>query len=112
MQTTVLSFYDAIAAAHEPREYTYQREAISFGAYQVTLDFMIWSKKQVGINCYCTIKDTNVKVILPVYRNQAEEYLAGELDMRFVPFGAILQATVESRGEWGVILKDAIIVQL
>jgi hypothetical protein len=110
MQTTVLSFYNAIAAAHEPREYTYLREAIPFGTYEVTLDFMIWSKKQVGINCYCTARETGVKVILPVYRNQAEEYLAGELDMRFVLFSTKLQATVEPRGERGVILKDAIII--
>jgi len=26
MQVNVLSFYDAIAAAHEPREYTYMRD--------------------------------------------------------------------------------------
>jgi hypothetical protein len=110
MQTTVLSFYNAIAAAHEPREYTYLREAIPFGIYEVTLDFMIWSKKQVGINCYCTIKETGLKVILPVYRNEAEDYLAGGLEMRFVPFGTELQATIEPRGERGVILKDAVIV--
>ncbi|SHL95634.1 hypothetical protein [Mucilaginibacter sp. OK098] len=111
MQTTVLSFYNAIAAAHEPREYTYLREAIPFGNYEVTLDFMIWSKKQVGINCYCTIKETGLKVILPVYRNEAEEYLAGSQEMRFVVFGTELRATVDPRGEQGVILKDAIIVK-
>jgi hypothetical protein len=110
MQTTVLSFYNAIAAAHEPREYTYLREAIPFGNYEVTLDFMIWSKKQVGINCYCTIRETGEKVILPVYRNETEDYLAGNLDLRFVPFGVVLLATVEPRGERGVILKDAVIV--
>jgi len=110
MQTTVLSFYNAIAAAHEPREYTYLREAIPFGTYKVSLDFMIWSKKQAGINCYCTIRETGLKVILPVYRNEAEEYLAGALEMRFVAFGIELQATVEPRGERGVILKNATIV--
>ncbi len=110
MQTTVLSFYNAIAAAHEPREYTYLREAIPFGTYEVNLDCMIWSKQQAGINCYCTIKETSLKIILPVYRNQAEEYLAGGLDMRYVAFGTVLMATVEPRGERGVILKDAVIV--
>ena len=81
METTVLSFYDAIAAAHEPREYTYLREDIPFGIYQVKLDFMIWSKKQAGINCYCTLMENSLKVILPVYRNEGEQYMAGELDM-------------------------------
>lgn len=110
METTVLSFYNAIAAAHEPREYTYLREDIPFGSYEVSLDFMIWSKKQAGINCYCTITESNSKVILPVYRNESEQYLAGETDMRFVPFGTKLMATVEPRGERGVILKSALIV--
>jgi len=110
MQTTVLNFYDAIAAAHEPREYTYLREDIPFGTYTVNLDFMIWSKKQAGINCYCTVRETGLKVILPVYRNDAEQYLAGQLDMRFVNFGTTLQATVEPRGERGVILKEAIVI--
>ncbi|MEO7215484.1 hypothetical protein [Mucilaginibacter sp.] len=110
MQTTVLSFYDAIAAAHEPREYTYLRDAIPFGTYEVTLDFMIWSKKLAGINCYCTITESKLKVILPVYRNDAEEYLAGELDMRRVTFAIKLQVIVEPRGERGVILKVAEIV--
>jgi len=110
METTVLSFYDAIAAAHEPREYTYLREDIPFGTYAISLDFMIWSKKQAGINCYCTIKETGLKVILPVYRNDAEQYLAGTLDMRLIGFGANLQATVEPRGERGVILKEAVVI--
>src|SRR6201747_886141 len=98
MQTTVLSFYNAIAAAHEPREYTYRREDIPFGTYEVTLDFMIWAKKQAGINCYCTINETGLKVSLPVYRNETEDYLAGGLQMRCVPSGTSLQATVEPRG--------------
>jgi hypothetical protein len=110
MQTTVLSFYNAIAAAHEPREYTYLREAIPFGTYEVTLDFMIWSKKQVGINCYCTISESKLKVILPVYRNEDEVYQAGKLDMRFVAFRTKLLVTVEPRGERGVILKEAIVI--
>lgn len=111
MQTTVLNFYDAIAAGHEPREYTYLREAIPFGTYEIKLDFMIWSKQLAGINCYCTIKASDLKVILPVYRNAAEEYLAGELDLRFVPFGIELKVTVEPRGAKGVIIKDAIIIE-
>ncbi|MFD0792079.1 hypothetical protein ACFQZX_00540 [Mucilaginibacter litoreus] len=110
MQVNVLSFYDAIAAAHEPREYTYMRDEIPFGIYPVTLDFMIWSKKQAGINCYCTITENGLKIVLPVYRNEAEDYMAGKLDLRFVPFGSQLRVTVEPRGQRGVILKEAILI--
>jgi hypothetical protein len=96
--STVLNFRPALEAGHEPRDYTYQTEDVPTGEYEARLDFMIWSHKQVAINCYLTVISTGQRIRLTAYRNQADDYFAGETAVRFLPFGSVLAVTVGLNG--------------
>jgi hypothetical protein len=97
-KTTVLGFFPALEAGYEPRNYSWLAGDVPVGEYEAKLDFMIWSKKQVAINCYLTAIASGQSFRLTAYRNKAEDYMAGAIAVRFLPFGSVLLVTVELNG--------------
>lgn len=110
-ETTVMGFFPALEAGYEPKNYSFYKEDVPTGDYLAKLDFMLWSKTFMAINCFFTIKDSGKKVSLSVYKKSGEDdlYLAGETEIRFVPFGAIMQLIVGSNQNGKPVLKNAII---
>jgi len=90
---TVLGFKPALDAGFEPRDYSWSPEVIPLGEYEVNLDFMIWSKKQVAVDCYCTI-DGGKKIRLSAYRNKEDDYLIGATKVTYLSFGTKLMVNV------------------
>jgi hypothetical protein len=109
-ETTVLGFYPALEAGYEPRNYSWLTEEVPVGEYEAKLDFMIWSKKQVAINCYLTIPNSGQHIRLTAYRNKAEDYMAGATTVRFLPFGSVLLVTVELNGSGNPKWSNAVLV--
>ena len=105
--TTVLSFNTAINSGFEPRDYSWEKKDIPVGEYLAWLDFMIWSKKYMAINCYFTVKDVGAKIILSAYRSHdsEHEYLAGKTEMRYIPFNVLVKLRVELNGVGNPSLK-------
>jgi len=97
-ETPVLGFYPALEAGFEPRNYSWTTEDVPVGEYEAKLDFMIWSKKQVAINCYLTGLNSGQHFRLTAYRNKAEDYMAGAIAVRSLPFGSVLLVTIELNG--------------
>lgn len=110
-ETTVMGFFPALEAGYEPKNYSFYKEDVPTGNYLAKLDFMLWSKTFMAINCFFTIKDSGKKISLSVYKKAGEYdlYLAGETEIRFVSFGTIMHLTVESNQNGKPVLKDAVV---
>lgn len=63
----VLSWLQALRAGWEPGHYRYEVDYVPVGRYEVMLDFKIWAKKVMAVNCYFTVQETGAKIILTVY---------------------------------------------
>jgi hypothetical protein len=83
----ILSWGKAIANGWQPGHYQYAAEHVPVGTYEVILDFKIWAKKVMAINCYCTIKLTGQKIQLTVYCQETGRYMLprGEIDFTICP---------------------------
>ncbi|RKR82845.1 hypothetical protein BDD43_3035 [Mucilaginibacter gracilis] len=97
-ERTVLGFKPALDAGYEPRNYSWLPDVVAVGNYEATLDFMIWSKKHVAVDCYLTVVGDGKQIRLTAYRNKAEDYMAGELAVTYLPFGTRLIVTVALNG--------------
>ena len=109
-ETTVLGFYPALEAGYEPSNYSWVTEDVPVGEYEAKLDFMIWSKKQVAINCYLTALDSGQHFRLTAYRNKAEDYMAGAIAVRFLPFGSVMLVTIELNGSGNPKWTNAVLM--
>jgi len=110
-ETTVMEFFPALEAGYEPKNYSYYKEDVPLGSYKAKLDFMLWSKTYMAVNCFFTIKGSLKKISLSVYKKPGEDglYLAGETEVRFVPFGSTMHLTVEANQNGKPILVDAVV---
>jgi len=111
METTVLEFFPALQAGHEPKNYSFLKEEIPLGAYPATLDFMIWSKSGLTINCFFTLADSAKKISLSVYKKSSRQgrYMAGDTEVRYLPFGTELELILELNEIGKPVLTDAVI---
>ncbi|QIL42385.1 hypothetical protein G7074_25860 [Pedobacter sp. HDW13] len=98
MKTTVFELTPDLEVELEPKNYPYGKEDVPLGTYTAKLDFMLWSKSGLTINCFFTLEDSHRKISLSVYRKAANQgrYLAGEIEVRYLPFGTLLELTVEA----------------
>lgn len=67
MERNVLSFRAAVAKGLNWQAYTYDPRRIPLGEMEVVLDFKIWSKRIIAINCYFTRVGSGEKFVLTVY---------------------------------------------
>lgn len=110
-ETTVLEFFPALEAGYQPKNYSYYKEDVPLGTYKAKLNFMLWSKTHMAVNCFFTIVGSQKKISLSVYKKPGEDgaYLAGELEVRFLPFGSTLQLTVEANQNGKPVLIEAFV---
>ncbi|MBB6271898.1 hypothetical protein HDF26_002355 [Pedobacter cryoconitis] len=110
-ETTVLEFFPALEAGYEPKNYSYYKEDVPLGNYKAKLDFMLWSKTYMAVNCFFTIIKSGKKISLSVYKKPGEDglYLAGELEVRYVPFGSTLKLVVDANQNGKPILVNAFV---
>ncbi|NQX38413.1 hypothetical protein SAMN05421820_101433 [Pedobacter steynii] len=110
-ETTVLEFFPALEAGYEPKNYSYYKEDVPLGSYKAKLDFMLWSKTYMAVNCFFTIIKSQKKISLSVYKKPGEDglFLAGELEVRYVPFGSTLQLVIDANQNGKPILFDAFV---
>lgn len=106
-----MNFFPALEAGFDPKNYSYAKEDITPGTYSAKLDFMLWSKSGLTINCFFTLSDSGKQISLSVYRKAANQgrYLAGEIEVRYLPFGTLLELTVEANELGKPVLSDMII---
>lgn len=111
METTVLEFFTALEVGYEPKDYSYAREEIPLGNYHAKLDFMLWSKSGLTINCFFSLQDSGKKITLSVYKKSSRQgrYMAGDTEVRFLPFCTELKLTVEQNEIGKPILTDAVV---
>jgi len=97
METTVLELTPELEMELEPKNYPYGKGDVPQGTYTAKLEFMLWSKSGLTINCFFTLLDSHKKISLSVYRKAANQgrYLAGDVQVRYLPFGTLLELTVE-----------------
>ncbi|MBB6108694.1 hypothetical protein SAMN05421821_10271 [Mucilaginibacter lappiensis] len=96
-EKTVLGFKPALEAGFEPRNYSWSPDVVPVGEYEATLDFMIWSKKHVAVDCYLTTGHGK-QIRLTAYRNKAEDYMAGDTAVPYLSFETELIITVVLNG--------------
>ena len=111
METTVLNFFPALEAGFDPKNYSYAKGDIPLGTYAAKLDFMLWSKSGLTINCFFTLEDSGKMISLSVYKKTVNQgrYLAGETEVRYLPFGTLLELTVEANELGKAVLSDMVI---
>jgi hypothetical protein len=69
MERNVFSWGVALNKGYEPRLYTYDAAQIPLGEFRARLDYKIWSKRIIAINCYFTKLDGENKFVVTVYCN-------------------------------------------
>ncbi|MEJ0103727.1 MAG: hypothetical protein WDO19_14745 [Bacteroidota bacterium] len=84
MAGNVLSWPSALRMGYEPWLYSYMAGDIPTGEFKAVLDFKIWAKKVMGINCYFTQAGTGKKFPLTVYPSATTKaYKAGSNRINF-----------------------------
>lgn len=114
MERNVYTWHIAVEEGRNPSEYSYDPELVPVGDIEATLDFKIWSKKVMGINCYFTQKNSDVKFQLTVYRQrETKAYMLkdGGVDFTISPVGCLYHLTIEENLKGRIIFRDAIITQ-
>lgn len=104
-----MEFFPALEAGYEPKNYSFFKEDVPVGSYVAKLDFMLWSKTYMAINCFFTIPGSLKKISLSVYKKPGEEglFLAGETEIRYIPFGSMVCLVVEANQSGKPVLKEA-----
>lgn len=107
MENNVLSWHKALAQGYQPGLYDFQE--VSVGRYLARLDFKIWAKKVMAINCYFTQTDTGRKIQLTVYCNESGHYRLGSCAIDFLQTetGRVYQITVLAFQKRKTLLVDA-----
>ena len=106
----VLSWRVALERGFEPRNYPYSADQVPAGSIQARLDFKIWSKKAIGINCYFTAVVTGQKFQLTVFRYEpTKEYLirGTPIDFSRCPTEKVYQIEVGVKGNGRVLFLAA-----
>lgn len=83
MASNVLSWKSAVGQNLNPSLYSFLFDDVPLGEYLAKLDFKIWAKKVMAINCYFTLLDSEKKIQLTVYCNEAGTYRAGNSEVNF-----------------------------
>ncbi|SES23346.1 hypothetical protein SAMN04488023_14610 [Pedobacter rhizosphaerae] len=106
-----MNFFPALDAGYEPKDYAYAKADIPIGTFVATLDFMLWSKSGLTVNCFFTLTDSGKKVTLSVYRKAANQdrYMAGGTEVRYLPFGTSVELTIEANELGKPLLVDMVI---
>lgn len=81
MPSNVLTWSNALAKGFNPGSYSYSD--VPLGDYNARLDFKIWAKKVMAISCYFTRTDSENKIQLTVYCNEAGIYKPGISEVNF-----------------------------
>jgi hypothetical protein len=113
MERNVYTWHIAIEEGLNPGDYSYDPELVPLGEFEAILDFKIWSKKVMGINCYFTQRNSDIKFQLTVYRQLGtKEYVIkeGGIDFTISPVGCLYHLNVEENLKGRVVFQDAIIV--
>lgn len=107
----VYSYSDAVQKGLKPKTYTYDKKLIPLGKFEAKLDFKIWGKKVLCVNCYFNKVDTDQSFIISVYKNRAkdEEYFVGECSINFKTCAddQLYEITIEKTNRGSIKLIDA-----
>jgi len=107
MEKNVQSFGVAINNGFEPRAYTFNADKIPLGVYEAMLDFKIWSRRIIAVNCYFTKLLTKEKIQLTVYgNNQTGLYIVpgSPIDFTTCATGVAYRITVARNNKGKIVL--------
>jgi hypothetical protein len=110
MAVNVLSWKKAIGQGLHPGLYRY--DEVPTGEYAAVLDFKIWAKKLMAINCYFTQAETGMKIQMTVYCKEAGEYkLEGsEIDFATCPVHRCYHIKVVANQKKKMIFAGALLL--
>lgn len=108
MVVNVLSWKLALAQGYHPECYSYLFDAVPTGEYQAVLDFKIWAKKLMAVNCYFTQATTGKKIQLTVYCNEAGVYQIGDVNFATCPLQRIYLITVVAGQKKKIVFSNAV----
>jgi hypothetical protein len=112
MPGNVLLWENALRKGHQPGLYPYASLEIANGEYRATLDFKVWAKMAMAINCYFTIAGTESRVQLTVYcKTRLGIYKLDDCPTDFTkcPAGRYYNITIDTNGRGLPVLKRAIL---
>lgn len=103
-----MNFFPALEAGYGPKDYVYAKADIPIGTFTATLDFVLWSKSCLTVNCFFTLLASEKKITLSVYRKAANQdrYMAGETEVRYLPFGTQVEMTIATNELGKPLLVD------
>lgn len=110
-EKTVTGFKPALEAGFQPQNYSWLPEIVPVGEYEVILDFMIWSKKLVAIDCFFTTVSDHRKIRLTAYRNQGEDYMVGDIVVSYLSLGTRLVISVVLNNKGNPKWKNATVIE-
>lgn len=113
MESNVFSWKQALRAGCEPRDYPYAKEEVPQGQFNARLDFKIWAKKAIGINCYFTCVESGKRFQLTAYRqHRGYNYRPdnGTVDFRTSPVPCIYRIETGFNGKGNIRFISAEVI--
>lgn len=109
MASNVFAWKDALAKGYQPGLYSYNE--VPLGEYDAILDFKIWAKKVMAINCYFTEVLTGKKILLTVFCNEAGVYKVGSSEINFAncDIGIVYRINVMANQKKRIVFADAVL---
>ncbi len=92
MGCNVLAWNEALRKGYSPRLYVYTPGRVPTGEFEAVLDYKIWAKKVMAINCYFSQLATGYKFQLTVYFNLSSKgyYInSGDVDFSSCAIGKV-----------------------
>lgn len=111
MERNVLPWSKALEMGHEPRNYPYSFDDVPTGEFEAVLDFKIWAKKVMGINCYFTQSETGKKFRLTVYCHGYYRVWKEEMDFATCPVNRKYRIKVIANQKKNMVLASAVLLE-
>ena len=110
-EKTVIGFKPALEGGFQPQNYSWLPDIVPLGEYEAILDFMIWSKKLIAIDCFFTTVSDNRKIRLTAYKNQGEDYMVGGIAVSYLSLGTRLVVSIVLNNKGNPKWKNALVVE-
>ena len=105
--TNVYSFKAAAGMGFLYQQYTYDSQKIPLGEFSARLDFKIWSRRILAINCYFTKIGTGERFVVRIYCNNETakfQVMNSTIDFAQCPVGIIYSVQIIKNEKGKVLL--------
>lgn len=109
MKNNVLSWRQAFDEGLNPSIYPYKSDQVPIGEITVVLDFKIWAKKVIGIDCYFSVPEGTNRFRITIFYSSSNGYRTDKegVDFSCCETGKLYRINTAVRKTGNVFIKSA-----